>query len=301
MNTWVSIMNLILEMGIININKDFISFYIEDYKNSATDEEKKIILNKFISSIWSSTNKRVVYTKKITFDVRPELLKSDIGKLLNKYSQINYTGYKSYINSGNWNDIIRQKINNLYTIYFDKNVVTTREYMNVITTPKKIYLNWVNGKEYTYDEIFQIINNKKVEYKDIEKKTINRKMNLLWGEYKLLINSILERCLKNVKLFTEIDATDMQFRILYDTVNYEENFYVSYICRCLDCEIKKYQKKYFGLRDHKKYKHCKDCGVLIEVTNNKKLYCDHCSRERQLKRYKLYNKKRTTNRKVEKS
>ena len=294
-------MSLTLEMGIININKDFISFYIEDYKNSTTSKEQKIILNKFITLIWSSSNKRVVYTKRITFNILPELLETDIGKLLNKYSQINYVGYKSYINNGNWNDIIRQKINNLYTVYFDKNVITTREYMNIITTPKKIYLNWINGKDYTYNEIFQILKDKKVEYKDIEKKTINRKMNLSWSDYKLLINSIIEKCFKNVKLFTDVDTTDTQFRILYDTVNYEENFYVSYFCHCLDYELKKYQKKYFGLKDHKKYKTCKDCGVLIEAKNNKKLYCDHCSRERQLKRYKLYNKKRTTNRKLEKS
>ena len=54
----------------------------------------------------------------------------------------------------------------------------------------------------------------------------------------------------------------------------------------------KWQKEYYGVRDHKEYKRCKECGALIEKTNNRIQYCVDCKRKMELERYKRYNKKR---------
>lgn len=49
--------------------------------------------------------------------------------------------------NGDWQSIIRQKINNLYTRYFDKNVILSEQYMNLLKTPKNcimiIYMEWI--------------------------------------------------------------------------------------------------------------------------------------------------------------
>lgn len=41
----------------------------------------------------------------------------------------------------------------------------------------------------------------------------------------------------------------------------------------------KVAKKYYGIREHKKYSRCKQCGSLIEKTNNRILYCRKCYKE----------------------
>ena len=40
----------------------------------------------------------------------------------------------------------------------------------------------------------------------------------------------------------------------------------------------KWQKKYYQIREHKEYKRCKECGKLIEKTNNRIMYCKECSK-----------------------
>ena len=66
-----------------------------------------------------------------------------------------------------------------------------------------------------------------------------------------------------------------------------------YFCKSLEGEMLKFQKQYFGVRDHKKYKRCKKCGKMIEVKGNKKKYCDKCAYIVKLKQNNEYyhNKK----------
>ena len=54
-------------------------------------------------------------------------------------------------------------------------------------------------------------------------------------------------------------------------------------------EMLNYQKEYYNLKRgrNKEYKRCKECGALIEKTNNKKSYCDECA----IKRKKESNRK----------
>ena len=82
-----------------------------------------------------------------------------------------------------------------------------------------------------------------------------------------------------------------------------DNFYIRYICKSLDGEMLKWQKKYYGLQRgrNKQYKRCKDCGDLIENTGNKKTYCVKCAKKRKKesnrKSDKLYKSNKRENRK----
>ena len=105
----------------MNIDK-YLYEIIDDYKNADSEEEKTEIFKDFCSSIWGSKNKRRTYTKTIKFKVRSDLLESEIGQIFNTWSEVSYTGYKAMTKDTDWCSLIRQKINNLYTRYFDEEV-----------------------------------------------------------------------------------------------------------------------------------------------------------------------------------
>ena len=224
------------------------------------------------------------------FNVRKDLLQTELGQVFDMWSEIEYTYYKSMTKDENWCSIIRQKINNIYTRYFDKEVVLGREYMDLLKTPKRLYYQWLAGIETDAETVTEIIDDAMDNAKKAKIRLQSEKMSLSWCGYKQIIEVFLRKCFDNCKLIGEYeDKTTLKTILDFLT---EDHFYVGYICKYLDKEIIPYQKKYYGVRQHKKYARCKQCGSLIEKTGNKRLYCYKCAKEKKLERYKKYNKKR---------
>ncbi len=264
---------------------------IDDYKNADSIEEKNEIFNSFCSSIWSSKNKRRVYNRQIKFKVRADLLETDIGKIFNAWSEIDYIGYKAMTKDSDWCSLIRQKINNLYTRYFDEEVILKRDYMNLLKTPYNLYYRWIKGIEMNADELTDNIESS--IYKAAELKSVyqKQKMELSWSKFKKVIEEFLRRAFDNCKLIEDYENECLTDKYIYNFAT-EDNFYISYVCKSLEYEMLKWQKKYYHIRDHKKYKRCKECGALIENSHNRIQYCSDCKRRNELKRYKKYNEKR---------
>lgn len=266
----------------------FLYEIIEDYKEAKTEEEKDEIFNSFCSSIWSSDNKRRIYKKSIRFNVRKDLLQTELGQVFDVWSDIEYTYYKSMTKDENWHSIIRQKINNIYTRYFDKEVILGKEYMNLLKIPKKLYYQWISGIDMNAETVTELIDDAIDNARKTKSKLQQEKMSLSWNEYKKVIEEFLRRCFDNCKLIGEYEDKTKIITIFNFLT--EDNFYVGYICRSLEGEILKWQKKYYNIRDHKKYSRCKQCGSMIEKTGNKRLYCDKCAKakERERKRKIAY-------------
>ena len=266
----------------------FLYEIIEDYKEAKTEEEKDEIFNSFCSSIWSSDNKRRIYKKSIRFNVRKDLLQTELGQVFDVWSDIEYTYYKSMTKDENWHSIIRQKINNIYTRYFDKEVILNKEYMNLLKIPKKLYYQWISGVDMNAETVTELIDDAIDNARKTKSKLQQEKMSLSWNEYKKVIEEFLRRCFDNCKLIGEYEDKTKIITIFNFLT--EDNFYVGYICRSLEGEILKWQKKYYNIRDHKKYSRCKQCGSMIEKTGNKRLYCDKCAKakERERKRKIAY-------------
>lgn len=283
---------------IYECDDSFLYEIIENYKETKTEEEKNEIFHSFCSSIWSSNNKRRIYKKSIRFNVRKNLLQTELGQVFDTWSDIEYTYYKSMTKDENWCSIIRQKINNIYTRYFDKEVILSNEYMDLLKIPKKLYYQWISGIDMNVDTVTEIIDDVIDNAEKVKVKLQKEKMSLFWNDYKKIVEEFLRRCFDNCKLIGEYeDKTKINTMLDFLT---EDHFYVGYICRTLDNYFKNYQKEYYGVRrGHGNiYSRCKQCGSVIEKTGNKRLYCDQCARERELQRYKKYNQKRiTTNRK----
>ena len=286
---------------IYDCNETFLYEIIEDYKEAENNEVKDEIFNSFCSSIWSSDNKRLTYIKTIHFKVRRDLLDTELGRVFDTWSGIEYRYYKSMTKDENWCAIIRQKINNIYTRYFDKEVILNKEYMDLLKKPKLMYFDWLSGTEMDTDTVTNIIDDAIDEAEKLKQRFQMEKMTLSWNEYKKVVEGFLRRCFDNCKLIGEYEDKT-QIVNNYDFIT-EDNFYVKYINRYIDREIVQYQKKYYGVRQHKKYSRCKRCGGIIEKTGNKRLYCDDCAlikkKESNRKADKKYKNKMRENRKSE--
>ena len=265
---------------IYDCNETFLYEIIEDYKETENNEVRDEIFNSFCSSIWSSDNKRRTYMKTIHFKVRKDLLNTELGQVFDTWSGIEYRYYKSMTKEENWCAIIRQKINNIYTRYFDKEVILNKEYMDLLKKPKLMYFDWLSGTEMDADTVTDIIDDAIDEAEKLKQRFQMEKMTLSWNEYKKVVEGFLRKCFDNCKLIGEYEDKT-QIVNNYDFIT-EDNFYVKYTNRSLDGEMKKKQKQYYGIRDHKKYSRCKRCGGIIEKTGNRILYCDNCKHEKQL-------------------
>ena len=291
MNILANIMSL---RRLMSIDK-YLYEIIDDYKHSDSDEEKDDIFKSFCSSIWSSENKRRVYTKTIRFSVRKDLLQTDIGQVFDVWSEVEYTGYKAMTKETDWCSLIRQKVNNLYTRYFDKDVILKKDYMNLLNTPKRLYYQWIDGIEMDTDELTTIIDDAIDDAQKLKVTYQKQKMELSWSEYKKVIEGFFQRCFDNCKLIEDYEK-DSKYCGIYDFMN-EDNFYIKYFCKCLETYMKNYQKQYYGLyvngskNKGYKIKRCKTCGKMIKNTGNKKMYCDECAKNSKKESNKLSDKK----------
>lgn len=268
---------------------------IEDYKSAKSDKEKAEIFNFFCSLIWSNDNKRRLYTKSIHYNVNKKLLHTDLGKVFDVWSKVEYKYYKPMTQDDDWCSLIRQKINNIYTRYFDREVILKKDYMDLLKTPKRLYYEWISGSEMNVETVTQLIDDAMSDAENVKLTFQQEKMDLSWVEYRKVVEGFLSRCFENCKLINDYEDKTVVSRLDFLT---EDHFYVRYICRSLDGEIKKWQKKYYGLpqNSRKGYKRCKQCGSLINKTGNKRLYCKQCAeirkRESNQKSDKKYKKKR---------
>lgn len=269
---------------IYECDDSFLYEIIEDYKESKTEEEKDEIFRSFCSSIWSSDNKRRIYKKSVRFNVRKDLLQTELGQVFDTWSDIEYTYYKSMTKDENWRFIIRQKVNNIYTRYFDKEVILDKEYMSLLKVPKKLYYQWISGIDMETVTVTGIIDDAIDNAEKVKLRLQKEKMSLSWNEYKKFVEDFLMRCFNNCRLIGEYeDNTKINTRLDFLT---EDHFYVSYICRTLEGYFKNYQKEYYGVRrGHGNiYSRCKQCGSIIEKTGNKRMYCNKCAIEKERKR-----------------
>lgn len=289
-------MNLRQVKVIYECNDSFLYEIIEDYKEARSEEEKNEIFNSFCSSIWASDNKRRIYKKAIRFNIRKDLLHTELGQIFDQWSGVEYTYYRATTKDENWHSIIRQKINNIYTRYFDKEIILDKEYIELLKTPKKLYYQWASGMDMRAESVTENIVDAINKADLLKEKLQKEKMSLSWSGYKKIVDEFLRRCFDNCKLIGEYeDKTQLSTMLNFLS---EDNFYVGYICKSLNGEILKWQKRYYNIREHKKYSRCKQCGAIIEKTNNRTLYCRNCYKEINQKdarnRMKRYRNKNVT-------
>lgn len=267
---------------------------IDDYQNAGTKEEQTAIFQNFCSLIWCCQNQRRTYRKTIRFTVRKDLLHTDIGQVFETWSEIPYMGCNAMSKETDWCSLIRQKINNLYTRYFDREVILKQDYLDLLSTPKRLYYQWIGGAKVSPDELTCIIDDAIYQAEQLKTAYQKQKMNLSWKEYKKLTEDFLEKIFHNCRSIEDYEDKT-KIRHMYDFIN-EDNFYIRYFCKSLEAYLMNYHKEYYGLKRgrNKQYAYCRLCGGLMEKNHNRRIYCPSCSRLRRLESYRKYNKNRTT-------
>ena len=258
----------------------FLYEIIEDYKEAASSKEKDELFNEFCTALWKSKNKRRTYVKTIKFKVRDDLLNTDIGKIFDVWSIVEYNGYKAMSSDDDWYDLIRQKINNLYTRYFDEDIILNKQYMDLLKTPKNLYYRWTKGYNIDTDNLEDIIDEAIFAAQKIKLIYQKQKMKLSWADYKKIIEGFLRVIFDTCITIEEYEKKHgVPNDLLLNEFSTEDNFYIKYICKSLESHMRNYQKEYYNLKRgcNKKYKRCKECGKLIEKTNNRVMYCKSCA------------------------
>lgn len=262
---------------------EFLRGIIEDYKYAENLEKKKEIFDEFISKIWGSSNKRRTLTKTIKFNVRNDLLNTEIGQIFETWSEIEYKGYRSTCKTDNWYDLIRQKINNIYTIVFDKTVIIKKEYMDLLKTPRRLYYEWLDGRDFEPDTLTIMIDDAISDSLKAREKFEKEKIDYSWEDYKKLITDMLCKCFEKCMLLEDYEEQTQ----VYDSRPFghfiSDHFYVSYICKNLDGMTRDWEKSYHNLpmSSRKGYKRCVNCGKMIVNTCNKRKYCKECYKQQE--------------------
>lgn len=262
---------------------------IEDYHDAESDGEKAAVVRDFCTLIWSSANKRRVYTKSIRFTVCKNRLDSQAGQIFKMWSDIEYKGYKSVTSETDYISYIRQKVNNLYTRYCDREVILQPEYMDLLKTPKRLYFAWLDGDEPDPAVLTAAIDDAIADSILMKERLQKEKMALSWGEYKQVAEQFFRRIFASSRLIDEYENTAGRASGLSTSLDCvtEDNFYIRYFCRSLDGLMKNYQKHYYKVRRGTKvrYFRCGECRILSEKVNNNQKYCPDCSQKRR-RRYK---------------
>lgn len=249
---------------------------LEDYSEALDQVEKDEIFSSFCDTIWNCGNTRRTYPKEIKFFVQEDLLHTEIGQIFNTWSVIEYNGCRFRTTNTQFNFLIRQKINNIYTLMFDPTVILNKDYMDILKTPKKLYFRWLHGEQMNPQELTEKLDNIYHEATILKGKYAKRKMTLDWSNYKILITKYLRQCFENCKL---LDGYDTWTKTKSNTDTWiDDNVYVRYFCRSLSGYIRNYQKEYAGLTRgrNKKYDYCIDCEKLYEKRTFNQKRCPIC-------------------------
>lgn len=263
-----------------NCNDMYLYEILEDYKYAEDISEKGAIFDAFCSALWSCGNNRTRMTKTIRYRVRNDLINTETGKIFDAWSDVEYTYYRSMTDKDNWCDIIRQKINNIYSVYFDPEIVVDKEYMQLIKTPKRLYYEWISGIDTDPEVLTGLIDDAIDSSVQLKKKLSMQKPRLSWDEYLNVITSFLRKCFENCRLTDE--AAETEDSIPQPEFLSEDHVYTAYICRSLSGDIKRWLKQQLGLKEHRHYIRCHICKRLIEKKGSRTMYCPECRHARQL-------------------
>lgn len=253
---------------------DYLYEQIEDYKDAESQEEQDAIFQDFCTSLWSDRNQRKICTRVIHYSVEDSLLHTEAGQVFDAWSHLEYKGYQSISRESNWCSLIRQKINNLYTRYFDKEVILQKDYLELLHTPRKLYYQWRSGREWNAGELNTAIQDAMSRAEQLKATYQNQKMVLSWQEYTQLMEGFLQNHFRTCKRLEEYETSE-QFQRIYDFMN-EDNFYIRYFCQSLEGDLRKWQKQYYGVREHQRYRRCMDCGCLFELRTHNQKRCPGC-------------------------
>ena len=178
----------------------------------------------------------------------------------------------------NYVDLIRQKINNIYSTMCDGSVCVNKEYMDLIKTPKQLYYRWQSGKdEFEAEELLYRLQDCINNAEEVKKYHAKTKLKISWSDYKKIIAGFLQKIFDN---YIPLDEYEDKGKIVLDIdIWTEDNFIISYFCKSLSGYMKDYQKQYYGIKKirNMKLQRCECGGLFIQNKYNARKRCNLCN------------------------
>lgn len=277
----------------IPIHDYFLYELLEDYQNEQNEKEREAIFQSFCSAIWNSFNVRHIYHKSIRYYIKKSLAATDLGAIFSVWSDVEYLSVKRISKETDFISLIRQKVNNLYTRYFDPSICLKREYLELLKTPKRLYYEWQSGTAFSPEEATRQIDDAMEAAELVKKKYGMQKMELSWEDYQTFISGCFRKLFNNYVPSQELPKSSSLY---LDTDLWgEDNLCISYFCKSLDGYLKDYQKCYYHLSKRGKNERCVDCGTLFKKHANNQLRCPECQFKKRLlykaEKQRLYRKR----------
>ncbi len=173
--------------------------------------------------------------------MRDDLLESEIGQIFNTWSKVDYIGYKAMTDDTDWCSLIRQKINNLYTRYCDKEVILRKDYMDLLKTPYNLYYRWIKSVEMDADDLINTIENSIYKATELKAMYQKQKIDLSWNDYKNIVEEFLLKIFNNCKPIEDYEREKLTNKYIYEFAN-EDNSYISCFCKSFEGVMLKWQK-----------------------------------------------------------
>ncbi|QSF43282.1 hypothetical protein [Paenibacillus tianjinensis] len=263
----------------------YLNEVMQEYRDLRMESDKSAVIKDFTSNLWKSKCGFKKETKYFTFNVDHGLLEGrpDLIKLFEQYKNIEYKICKSFYKQVDNIDYIKIRINNLYAYYIDKEVYRGKEYYSLLRKPRNEYFKALKLIKDGYGDI---IDSQEVE--DVIKKSLSRaaeikkemteiKLQMSWAEYKSLIDSSIVKIFKNYKTIDEYEE-EHGWEQKVDAIWNEDNYIVKYFVKSIHGYLLTYIRDSKPKEEIKKY--CVVCDEELQVTNNRKKYCNLCARDK---------------------
>lgn len=270
-----------------------LSELLEEYKESS-DDRKLELVKEFTNMLWKSKYVFKTYKKYYTYRINESALnnRSDLIELFNKYKTVEFIFCKSYYKKGLESiDYIRVHVNNMFGFLVNKEVYLSKDYYQLLLTPKDEYYLTIeklkNGEDVDCNEIEERIILALKEAEQVKEKSLEKKLDIKWKDYKKLINTYIERLFNNYMPQYEYEEKHgWQMQINIDGWN-EDNYVIRYFSKSLTGYLRNYVKA--SRPKEIKEKKCAVCNIDIENTVNNKKYCESCAKTIQQKQKNKWN------------
>lgn len=199
--------------------------------------------------------------------------------ILNKYNHQKYKVLKSrYVKEDMFpEDYVKAKLNSNYAKYFDKELYLDKKYYYYLSNYRNIYFKYINGEIKDLELALKLNKKKVAEYK---KKSLEKKVNVSWEEYKGVVNRALDNVFENYQPI-DLKIENGEF-IPNSNLNWDEdNSIIGYINKYVHGEIVKLIKvKTEQVKPRYKITYCIICGKQVKYKSKKPhKYCSKCAKE----------------------
>ena len=254
----------------------YIYEYMEDYQIAETEADKKRAVMNFCAHLWESEPGRRAQVQTEEFDPE-EIQDSNVREIFREYSKTVYWQAITKTKSISSMEILKQRINNLYTIFCDRTLCLERGYLAGLMYPLKLFKQYTRSPDkYSAPEIARLLKESSDKTDRIFRENTGRKMDMTWPAFKRFVED------RMVVIFQNYQEPGWDFSgrmVLSDFIN-TDHYLISYISSSLTGYLKNERLEFHGIRRGHNYEPCHHCGIGFVEIDSPGAHCIRCAQKK---------------------